>query len=138
MTADTPPRPRRDLRGAAGRRATALLDAGRTRLELAAVEVVEARARATDNLVLVLVAAAAFGFAVLAASMLVVVLFWDSNRIAALVAMTLVYLAIGLFALWRVSEHKRAEPPAFAATLAELERDRAFVASRFGDREGRE
>ena len=130
MTADAPPQSRRDLRGAAGRLATALLDAGRTRLELAAVEFEEARARATDNLVLVLVAAAAFGFALLAASMLVVVLFWDSYRIAALVAMTLVYLVIGLFALWRVSEHKRNEPPAFAATLAELERDRAYLASR--------
>jgi uncharacterized membrane protein YqjE len=135
VTADTPPRSGRDLRGAAGRLATALLDAGRTRLELAAVEFEEARARATDNLVLVLVAAAAFGFALLAASMLVVVLFWDSNRIAALVGMTLVYLLIGGFALWRVSEHKKAEPPAFAATLAELERDRAFIASRLGDRE---
>ena len=133
MTADTPPQPRPNLRGAAARLATALLDAGRTRLELAAVEFDEARARATDNLVLVLVAAAAFGFALLAASMLVVVLFWDSNRIAALVAMTFVYLLIGLFALWRVSEHKKADRPAFAATLAELERDRAFVASRFGD-----
>jgi uncharacterized membrane protein YqjE len=106
---------------------------GRTRLELAALEFEEARARATDNLVLVLVAAAAFGFALLAASMLVVVLFWDSYRIAALVAMTLVYLVIGLFALWRVSEHKRTEPPAFAATLAELERDRAYLASRFSE-----
>jgi uncharacterized membrane protein YqjE len=133
VTADTPPRSRRDLRGAAGRLATALLDAGRTRLELAAVEFDEARARATDNLVLVLVAAAAFAFALLAVSMLVVVLFWDSYRIAALVAMTLVYLAIGLFALWRVSEHKKAEPPAFAATLAELERDRAYLASRFSE-----
>jgi uncharacterized membrane protein YqjE len=133
VTADTPPRPRHDLRGAAGRLATALLDAGRTRLELAAVEFEEARTRATDNLVLVLVAAAAFGFALLAASMLVVVLFWDSNRIAALVGMTLVYLLIGLFALWRVSEHKKADPPAFAATLAELERDRALLASRLSE-----
>ena len=131
MTADTPPRSRRDLHGAAGRLATALLDAGRTRIELAALEFEEARARATDNLVLVLVAAAAFGFALLAASMLVVVLFWDTYRIAALVIMTLVYLLIGVFALWRVSEHKKSDPPAFAATLAELDRDRAFIASRF-------
>jgi uncharacterized membrane protein YqjE len=138
VTADTPPRSRHDLRGAAGRLAAALLDAGRTRLELAAVEFEEARARATDNLVLVLVAAAAFGFALLAASMLVVVLFWDSYRIAALAGMTLVYVLIGVFALWRVSEHKKADPPAFAATLAELERDRAFIASRFGDVGGRE
>ena len=132
MTAETPPRSRHDLRGAAGRLATALLDAGRTRLELAAVEFDEARARATDNLVLALVAAAAFGFALLAASMLVVVLFWDSYRIAALAGMTLLYLLIGAFALWRVSEHKKADPPAFAATLAELERDRSFLATHLG------
>jgi hypothetical protein len=36
-----------------------------------------------------------------------------------------------VFALWRLSEHKRTDPPAFAGTLAELERDRAFLASRF-------
>jgi len=44
----------------------------------------------------------------------------------------------GLFALWRVSEHKKAHRPAFAATLAELERDRAFIASRLGESGGRE
>ncbi len=130
MTADTPPRSRRDLRGAVARVASALVEFGRTRIELAAVEFEEARARAADNLVLVLVAAAAFAFALLAASMLIVVLFWDTHRVAALCVMTLVYLLIGVFALWRLSEHKKADPPAFAATLAELERDRAFIASR--------
>ena len=131
MTADTPPRLRRDLRGATGRLASAILEFGRTRIELAAVELEEARARAGDNLALVLVAAAAFAFALLAASMLVVVLFWDTHRIAALCVMTLVYLLIGTFALWRLSEQRKADPPAFAATLAELERDRAFIADRF-------
>ena len=111
-----------------------MLDAGRTRIELATVEFDEERARATDNLVLVLVAAAAFGFALLAASMLVIVLFWDTYRIAALVGMTIVYLLIGTFALWRVSEHKKTDPPAFAATLAELERDRAYLASHLGEK----
>lgn len=134
MTAGTSPRSRRDLRGAVGRLATALLDAGRTRLELATVEFEEARARAAENLVLVLVAAAAFAFALLAASMLIVVLFWDTYRIAALVGMTLVYLLIGVFALWRLSEHKKADPPAFAATLAELERDRVFLASQLDEK----
>ena len=135
MTAGTPPRSRRDLRGAAGRLATALFEFGRTRVELAAVEFEEARARATDNLVLILVAAAAFAFALLAASMLVVVLFWDTYRIAALCGMTIVYLLIGIFALWRLAAHKKSDPPPFAATLAELERDRAFLASRLRDGE---
>ena len=135
MTADTPPRSRRDLRGAAGRLTSALLEFGRTRVELAAVEFEEARTRAAENLVLVLIAAAAFAFALLAASMLVVVLFWDTYRIAALVVMTLVYFSIGVLALWRVSERKKSDPPAFAATLAELERDRAYLANRLGQNE---
>ena len=130
MTADTPPRYRRDLRGALVRLTSALVEFGRTRIELAAVELEEARARAGDNLALVLVAAAAFAFALLAASMLIVVLFWDTHRIAALCVLTLFYLLTGAFALWRLSERKKADPPAFAATLAELERDRAFVANR--------
>jgi hypothetical protein len=104
VTADTPPRSRARRRGAGSRPRCSTR--GEPRLELAALEFEEARARATDNLVLLLVAAAAFGFALLAASMLVVVLFWDSNRIASLVGMTLVYLLIGGFALWRVSEHR--------------------------------
>jgi len=131
VTAGTPPRSRGDLRGAVGRLATALLEFARTRAELAAVELEEARARASENLVLVLVAAAAFGFALLAASMLIVVLFWDTYRITALCVMTLVYFLIGVVALWRLSQHKKSDPPAFAGTLAELERDRAFLASRF-------
>jgi uncharacterized membrane protein YqjE len=117
------------------RLASALLEFGRTRVELAAVEFEEARARAAENLVLVLVAAAAFAFALLAASMLVVVLFWDTHRITALCLMTLVCFLVGVVALWRLSEHKKADPPAFAATLAELERDRAFLASRFTEGE---
>lgn len=135
MSAGTPPRVTRDLRGAVGRLASALLEFGRTRAELAAVEFEEARARAGENLVLVLVAAAAFAFALLAASMLIVVLFWDTHRITVLCIMTFVYFLIGVIALWRLSGHKKADPPAFAATLAELERDRAFLASRFGEGE---
>ena len=67
--------------------------------------------------------------------MLVVVLFWDSYRIAALCGVTLAYALIGVVALWRLSAHKKEERPAFAASLAELEHDRAWLASQFGERE---
>ena len=95
MTDGTPPRVRRGLKGAAAGLAAALLGLGRTRLELAALEFEEVRARTAENLALVLVAAICFAFALLAASMLVVVLFWDTHRIAALVGMTVVYALIG-------------------------------------------
>jgi len=133
VTDGTPPRVRRGLRGAAGKLVAALLALGRTRLELAAVEFEEVRARAAENLVLAVAAALCFAFAILAASMLVVVLFWDTHRIAALCGVTIVYALLGLVALWRLSVRKKADTPAFAATLAELERDRAWLASRFGD-----
>jgi uncharacterized membrane protein YqjE len=35
-------------------------------------------------------------------------------------------------ALWRIALQRKSEKPAFAATLAELERDREWLASRFG------
>ena len=133
MTDGTPPRARRGLRGAAAGLAAALLGLGRTRLELAAVEFEEARARTAQNLALVGIAAVCFAFAILAASFLVVVLFWDTYRIAALCGVTIVYSLLGLLAMWRLAERKKASAPAFAATLAELERDRAWLASRFGD-----
>jgi uncharacterized membrane protein YqjE len=43
--------------------------------------------------------------------MLIVVLFWDTYRITALCVMTLVYFLIGVVALWRLSQHKKADPP---------------------------
>ncbi len=133
MTDGTPPRARRGLKGAAADLAAALLGLGQTRLELAAVEFEEARARTTQNLALVMVAALCFAFALLAASLLVVVLFWETHRIPALCGVTVVYALVALLAVWRLAERKKTHAPAFAATIAELERDRAWLASRFGD-----
>ena len=132
MTDGTAPGSRRGLRAATAQLAETLLGLGRTRLELAAVEFEEARARAAERLVLVLVAGLCFALAVLAASLLVVALFWDTHRIAALCALTIVYALLGLVALWRIALQRKTEKPAFAATLAELERDREWLASRFG------
>jgi uncharacterized membrane protein YqjE len=113
--------------------AAALLGLGRTRLELAALEFEEVRARTAENLALVLVAAIALGFTLLAASMLAVAFFWDTHRIESLVALTAVYALIALFAMWRLAARRKADVPAFSATLAELERDRARLVERFGD-----
>jgi len=68
----------------------------------------------------------------LAASALVVVWFWDTHRIAALCGVVIAYLLVGLVALWRLSSDRKAGAQPFAATLAELERDRAWVAEKLG------
>jgi uncharacterized membrane protein YqjE len=133
VTDGTPPRSRRGLKAAAASLAAALLGLGRTRLELAALEFEEVRARTAENLALLLVAAISLAFTILAASMLVVAYFWDTHRIESLVALTAAYALIALFAMWRLAARRRADTPAFAATLAELERDRARLVERFGD-----
>jgi len=69
----------------------------------------------------------------LGASALIVVAFWDSNRIAALSIVILVYVAIGLFALWRLAARNRAERPPFAETIAQFERDRVWLAGKAGE-----
>ena len=50
----------------------------------------------------------------------------------ALGAVTLAYLLAGVLALWRFSVRRQNDPKPFAATIAELERDREWLA---GDRE---
>ena len=123
MNDGTPPRARRGLRRAAADLAAALLGLGRTRLELVAVEFEEVRARTSRNIALVMVAALCFAFAILAASLLVVVLFWDTYRLIAAGGVTLLYLGIGAWALARLREMNRNSPPAFSATLQEFASD---------------
>jgi uncharacterized membrane protein YqjE len=120
------------LRGALARLGAAVLGLVHTRLELAAVELDEERARTVDRLALVLIAVPCFASALLAASALVVVWLWDTHRIAALSGVTIAYLLIGLVALWRLRVLRHPGSPPFAGTLAELERDRAWIADKLG------
>lgn len=116
------------LRAALARLGAAAIELLRTRGELAAAEFSEHRDRARTLIILLGIAGIAFAFAAMSATALVVVYFWESYRIAALVGVTLFYLVVGIFALWRLSEHRRTDPPPFATTLAELERDRVWLA----------
>ena len=120
------------MRGALGHLGASLVELMRTRLELAAIELDHERERAVDKLVLVHVAVLSFAFAVLAASALVVIWFWDTHRIAALCGLTLVYLVIGVVALWRFGRPRRPGDRPFAGTLAEFERDRAWLNDELG------
>ena len=122
------------LRRALARAGSSALGLVRTRLELAWVEYLELRERTFSQLVLTAVAVMSLAVAVLMASALVVVLFWDTHRIAALAVVTLVYAAIGAGALWRLKAEGRAAPAPFAATLAELERDGQWLSEAMRDR----
>ena len=136
MASTVPPhRPSRGLRGAVEALGGAILGLLHTRLSLAAVELDEVRERAIERLVFVLVAVLCFAFAVLGVSALVVVAFWDTNRIAALAILILFYVAVGLFALWRLAVRGRTERLPFAETIAQFERDRVWLSGKSGERE---
>ena len=132
MSDGTPGGSGQGLRAALARLGVALLGLLHTRLELAAVELGEERARIVGSLILALVAVLSFASALLAVSALVVVWFWDTHRIAALCGVVIAYLLVGLVALWRLSSDRKADAQPFATTLAELERDRAWVAEKLG------
>lgn len=136
MASAVPPgRASRGLRGAVEALGGAILGLLRTRLELAAVELDEVRERTIARLVLVLIAVLSLAFAVLGASALAVVAFWDTNRVAALSIVILVYVVIGLFALWRLAARGGNERPPFAETIAQFERDRVWLAGKAGEGE---
>lgn len=91
--------------------------------ELFAVELREELARRRDHLLLAAVAFAFLHTALLLVTLLVAVAFWDTHRVAALVAMTALYLALGIGAALRLRQAIAAGPKPFAASLAELDQD---------------
>lgn len=125
------------LRRALARAGVAAVELARTRVELAALEFGEERERAKLLLLLAIVAATFLAFAVLCASALVVVMFWDTHRVAAIAGVTALHFAIGVGALLRLNANKRSAPPPFKASLAELERDRQWLAGELRDGLGR-
>ena len=94
-----------------------------TRAELAVLELREEGERRKEMLLLAAVAGLFFALALLLATFFIVLLFWDTHRLAAVGAVTLVYLAVATFALVRLKQKMRASPPPFEATLAELAKD---------------
>ena len=114
------------------------LDLLRTRLELAALEFSEESERAKARLLLLVIAALFGAVALLAASALVVLLFWDTHRVAALTVVTLVHVAIALGAVLRLKASFDTPHTPFAQTLAELERDREWLSALASDRAAEE
>lgn len=93
----------------------------RTRMELATVEFEELTERAKTMLMLVVVATVFGCFALIALSALVVLLLWDSYRLAALLGVAVTYAVIAGIAVYALKRNAIARP--FGATLHELERD---------------
>lgn len=101
-----------------------------TRLDLLSSDLEEDREHWLALLVLALAALFLLGVGVVLATILLVMVFWDSYRLLALGGLAVFFLSAGL-AVWQVALHRaRAKPRLFAATLSELSKDRQQLASR--------
>lgn len=112
-----------------GRLASTLVDMAHTRLSLAAVEVEEELQRMLGYLVLALLALILFGIALLLAAFLVIVLFWDSHRVAAASSMVALFGVAGTLVTLKVKASIARKPRLLESTLAELRKDIAYARS---------
>jgi len=115
------------ISGALARLTGSLIALLRTRLELATVEFDEERERTKEMLLLAVCAALLGMFALLFASLFVIAYFWDSNRLAAVGAVTVFYVVLAMAVCARMKQRLRDKPTPFAATLSELEQDAASL-----------
>lgn len=98
-----------------------------TRLELLATDIVEERVHLTRLLVLGLLALFCFGVGVVLLAMLIVVVFWDTHRLAALGGLTAFFLAASAGLVAFALHKARTRPRLFEASLAELSKDRQHL-----------
>jgi len=104
--------------------ARTLLSFALTRTRLAAAEVEEQALRLIEILIWLTAALFFLGIAIVFAAVLVVLLFWDSNRLLAAGLLAALFVSIGAGAALFARQRLRERPKLLAATLAELERDR--------------
>ena len=110
-----------------GRLGMNLLAMLQTRLELAAVEMEEEAQRFLGYLMLALLSLILFGIAMALLVLLVIIVFWESHRIAAVLGMAGVFALAGTVALLRLKSQLAVKPRLMGATLGELNKDINFV-----------
>lgn len=101
-----------------------------TRLELLATEVEEERIRLTRLWLLAMTALFLFVLSVLTATLFIIVVFWDTHRLAAIAVLFLVYLIGGFIVAWYARKEAHAHPRLFSASIRELAKDRERLTAR--------
>lgn len=97
------------------------------RLELASIEIGDARERLVYTLVASFAAVLLLGGAVVALSVWIAVALWPTLGQAVLGGIALVYGVAGAGLLWWLRARRRDDPPLLADTLAELRTDAAMM-----------
>jgi uncharacterized membrane protein YqjE len=100
--------------------AATMLQMAGTRAELALVELREEAERRLATVALQAAAAVFLAFGILLATLFVVVYFWDTHRLAAIAAMSLLYFAAAFVVLAVARSKRDSAPPPFESTRIEL------------------
>ena len=117
--------------------AATLITMVQTRLEIITTEYEEERERLLSLLIWTMITLFSAILAVVLATLLVVVYYWDSYRLLSIVVMLSIFTISALVA-WRVMRNKsRNKPRLFTATIAVLTKDRMELTSK-RDRHGNE
>jgi uncharacterized membrane protein YqjE len=115
-----------------GRRILAILvGMVRTRLSLLSVELMEEKSRIWIMLVLTALALIFASMALLMLSLLVIVAFWDDNRLLAIGALLVFYLVAAGASLLVLRHKAKLGSPLFSHTLRELSKDTAELGDAF-------
>jgi len=100
---------------------------GRIKLELFALEWQQEKSRITQLVLLATLGSLLLGFALLALAITITVALWDTpQRLAALIVVTIVLVALALASVWRIVALLRGPSP-LADTVGELKRDEATL-----------
>lgn len=94
------------------------------RLELVCLDIEDEWLRLVTLLAGTFATLLVLALALAAAAATVVLYFWDTARLAAIATVTILFTAVGLAMLRRLSCALRDKPRFMASTLAELEKDR--------------
>ncbi|HSH54119.1 MAG TPA: phage holin family protein [Methylotenera sp.] len=104
-----------------------LIDIVYTRLDLLCTDMEEERQRLVSLLAMAFISLFCLCVGVVLLAILVVVIFWDTYRLLALGLITGFFLISGAM-LWALAMHAlKSMPRMFAASLAELSKDRAHI-----------
>jgi uncharacterized membrane protein YqjE len=104
--------------------ATGVLGLIGTHIELIGVELQEEKNRLIEVAALGACALVLFAMVLLLATFGIVVWQWDSHRLETIIGLTVLYALLGAAALFAAKSKLAAHPNPFAATAAELEKNR--------------
>ena len=124
----TPVRPTDSIVRSGRRMLAIMVGMVRTRLNLLAVELMQERSRISFLVVLIALVLMFASMALLTLSLLVVVAFWEENRLLAIGSLLAFHVLATIVALLVFWQKAKVGTTLFASTLSELSRDSAALA----------